>query len=166
MANFKSLFLDMVPEFGWLIVVVLGLLMFLGIGAALIFKFRHRIFSNAKALMFTVNYEGSVIGVKKLFGKIDKDNSLKEIYFREIEETLSIENVLPINLGKQKYYIISQLMDGSFKVVNPKIDQTLMVLDNKLLDYKRWFATVVPQIYEATHKEELQKTAQIGRAHV
>lgn len=157
MSDTTAAIISTVMDASWMVLILFVVIIFIGVCILLIFKNRHKIFANAWLELFGVNEQGNVLSRRILPGKIDKDNKMKEITVKDIEETLSIENCYPLKVKNKDLYFACQYPDGKIDMINPSLFNQQFKFDAEFLDYKRWYSYIIPTLYENLHKDEVEK---------
>ena len=139
------------------ILIGLAIIIIFGVVIFMLIKNRHKIFANAWVEVLGVNSDHNIINRRMLPGKIDKGNNMKEIFVKDLEETLSIENVYPLKSGKRDLYYAVQVPDGKIYVVNPSIIENTFTFDSQFLDYKRWYSYIIPTLYQDLMQDQIEK---------
>lgn len=141
----------------------------------ILYKNRHKIKANVCADLYLINIDGNLISKERIWGYEDPENMVKEVYFKKLEETLSLENAVPIlekAVGKiRKVYQVFRYPDGKTIISNPKIvpfcakvkkgkeyfeEDYLFQCDNQLLDYKRWYSSEIIRAVEQRYREQMK----------
>lgn len=165
MTDMMALVVQYLPQIGKTIMTLMGVLVVGAIFLYVLHKNREALKANVCADLYHISAEGNILSKERIWGHEDKENKIKEVYFKKLEETLSLENAVPIlekATGKiRKVYQVFKYPDGKIVISNPSIlpfeyenNTFIFKVDNQLLDYKRWYASEVLRAAEQRYREE------------
>lgn len=166
MENFGQVIVANLPIIGKTILGIIGAGLIIFAIIFILYRYRHKIRANVPADMYSINQDGNIIAKERIWGYEDPEDNIKKVYFKQLEESISLANATPIlekGRGKiRRVYQLFRYADGKIIISNPKLtpfnsqdgQEYIFQVDNELNPYKSWFASETVRAVEQRFKSE------------